>query len=91
MSGEPPTPDRHPPRNAQPTQQRRFGGASLCGMTEPETLHVTVRGGEHDGETFDLSADDAGAGDTVPYLDGHYRLIHLRDQGWIARVVHGDV
>ena len=28
-------------------------------MTHPETLHVTVRGGEHDGESFDVPADDA--------------------------------
>lgn len=60
-------------------------------MTHPETLHVTVRGGDHDGETFDLPADDAGAGDTIPYLDGHYRLIQVSGEGWIARSVRGDV
>lgn len=60
-------------------------------MTHPETLHVTVRGGDHDGETFDLPADDAGAGDTIPYLDAHYRLIQLKGEGWIARLVRGDV
>ena len=60
-------------------------------MTHPETLHVTVRGGEHDGESFDVPADDAGAGDTITYLDGHYRLIQVRDQDWIARLVRGDV
>jgi hypothetical protein len=60
-------------------------------MTHPETLHVTVRGGDHDGETFDLPADDAGAGDTIPYLDGHYRLIQVAGLDWIARLVRGDV
>ena len=60
-------------------------------MTHPEKLHVTVRGGDHDGETFDLPADDAGAGDTIPYLDGHYRLIRASGDEWIARAVRGDV
>lgn len=60
-------------------------------MTQPETLRVTVRGGDHDGETFELPAGDAGAGDTIPYLDAHYRLIQVKDQDWIARLVRGDV
>ncbi len=54
-------------------------------------LQVTVRGGAHDGETFELPADNAGAGDTVPYLDAHYRLIQVAGEGWIARVVRTDV
>ena len=61
------------------------------GMTHPETLHVTVRGGAHDGETFDLPAGDAGAGDTIPYLDAHYRLIRAGGQDWIARLVRDDL
>lgn len=61
------------------------------GMTHPETLHVTVRGGDHDGETFDVEAADAGAGDTITYRDGHYRLIQVKGQEWIARLVRGDV
>lgn len=60
-------------------------------MTSPETLHITVRGGAHDGESFDLPAGAAGAGDTVPYLDGHYRLIQVGERNWIARSVRGDV
>lgn len=63
----------------------------FSGMTHPETFHVTVRGGDHDGETFDLPADDGGAGDTISYLDAHYRLIQVKGEGWIARLVRGDV
>ncbi|WP_090478339.1 hypothetical protein [Nakamurella panacisegetis] len=60
-------------------------------MTEPSPLQITVRGGEHDGEQFELPADEAGAGDTVPYRDAHYRLIRGGGGEWIARVVSGDV
>lgn len=54
-------------------------------------LQITIRGGAHDGEVFPLSAEQAGAGDTVAYLDGHYRLIHSTSDGWIGRAVSGDV
>ena len=61
-------------------------------MTHPETLHVTVRGGAHDGETFDLAAGAAGAGDTIPYLDAQYRLIRTGgEDSWIARLVRDDL
>lgn len=60
-------------------------------MEEPTMLNVTVRGGDHDGEQFELPADRAGAGDTVPYRDAHYRLIRISGDEWIARVVSGDV
>ena len=60
-------------------------------MTQPENLHITVRGGNHDGETFEIPAGAAGAGDTIPYLDAHYRLIQVKGEDWIARLVPGDV
>ena len=60
-------------------------------MTEPAMLKVTIKGGDRDGEQFDLSAEEAGAGDTVPYLDAHYRLIRGGGGEWIARPVSGDV
>jgi hypothetical protein len=60
-------------------------------MTSPETLHITVRGGAHDGESFELPAGAAGAGATNPYHDGHYRLIQAGDRNWIARSVRSDV
>ena len=66
-------------------------GLTSTGMTEPDMLHITVRGGDHDGDTFELPAGSAGAGDTVPYQDAHYRLIQVKGEGWIARVVRGDV
>ncbi len=57
-------------------------------MTEPEyLLTITVRGGDHDGDVFDLPAAEAGVGDTINYLDGQYRLARGHGQEWIARVV----
>lgn len=60
-------------------------------MTEPEILQVTIRGGVHDGEVYRLPAEEAGAGDTFGYLDGHYRLTRAGANEWIGRLVDGDV
>jgi len=60
-------------------------------MTDPEILEVTIRGGEHDGDVYRLPAEEAGAGDTFGYLDGHYRLTRAGTDGWIGRHVGGDV
>lgn len=60
-------------------------------MSESEMLKVTIRGGDHDGEVFELPAAEAGVGDTVAHLDAHYRLMRTGTDGWIGRVVSGDV
>ncbi len=54
-------------------------------------LTITVRGGDHDGDVFQLPSEEAGAGDTVAYLDAHYRLMRTGADGWIGRAVSGDV
>ncbi len=60
-------------------------------MSEPEMLTITVRGGDHDGDVFELPSEGAGVGDTVAYLDAYYRLMRTGADGWIGRAVGGDV
>lgn len=59
-------------------------------MTEqPQMLSIAVRGGPHDGNVFELPADQVGAGDTFGYQEGQYRLVRVSGEGWIARPVEG--
>ncbi len=52
-------------------------------------LSIAVRGGPHDGDVFELPADQVGAGDTFGYQEGQYRLVRVSGEGWIARPVEG--